>query len=211
MARDDLVPAFKNTTDLEVALNILSVEITGGTCEVVDSPEPTAPDDGYFAIGKLCKLPTSEKVNSCGLTGQLCARTPTVPYSTQTCIYKSGDADCPEGWLRERGVFYSDVTDNRSCDPCSCVPDWSTVPLKDARISAHGSDPDCSISNEMEAIYTTGDACSGTAHFFTTSETENRYYKVSVEPIRQATCPTSPGHASGSVAGVSPITICCAD
>lgn len=210
MSRGDLASEFVSSNTVEVAMQILSVNLSGGTCQVVEAPVPPLPDDGYLLEGKLCRTP--EVAGSCALSQESCVKLPDAPFEQKVCIYKKNqEGKCPDGWTGTELVRYAAVKDTRGCEKCTCKPDWTAVPV-DASISECGNDAQCSTANsQMVANYNpAGNSCSGSVQYFGSSDKEDRYYRVEVTP-GAATCPTTQGVETGAVTPSSPTTICCID
>lgn len=106
-----------------------STTVAGSPVQSVTSGAPTISSCAPHALGKAFVPPTSVEVmarecligppeqKSCDV-GETCTSVP--PDGFQICLFAvGGDATCPENYP-DRHVMWDDVSDDRTCEPCSC-------------------------------------------------------------------------------------------
>jgi hypothetical protein len=170
----------------------------------VSDPAPT--NVGSCAPQSSHVLPTptwATAVTACGGAapskrdcddGDVCAPLPADPFQ-QTCIYRGGEHDCPEGFYTAKQLAYTDFTNTRSCSPCACG-----IATSQCNGNVIFAQSNCTVL--LQTIPAGNCADKNLAGSYPTFA---RY-----TPAPSGSCQASGGVLSGSVTPTSPITLCCA-
>ncbi|MBK6920760.1 MAG: hypothetical protein IPH07_25415 [Deltaproteobacteria bacterium] len=75
------------------------------------------PEATWDATIRSCKLP--DDAVACG-NGGACQPDAPEGFEAGLCIYKQGDALCPEGQYSEKFSYWAGVDDQRDCSSCTC-------------------------------------------------------------------------------------------
>lgn len=169
------------------------IDVVSGTCAPIDIVDtPAAVFDSAVTICGGAQLDP----NGCGNT-ELCAPKPS--NGAQVCIWREGEDECPESYPNGT-MLYRDLEDTRGCEPCSCGTAQGSCEDAHVRISQRLTSNLCAaLLMEVPA----DGSCTGTL----AAEPDGALLGLGTPT---ASCPPSEGVATGEVAGVDPITVCCA-
>jgi len=126
---------------------------SGGSCK------PTVVQPVRAAWLNDIRICQADSLPPCEDPSQLCVKTPSPPYTSQTCVMRvalSAQAlpECPVDYPN-RNELYEKLTDDRACSACTCSPlNGGTCAGKVHLTSTN----DCSAAG---SDYTMGDGCKG--------------------------------------------------
>ncbi len=198
--------AVQDTLDLEPGCNVVggggwssstsfffdAPAVVGGGCLpllTVDRP-PAA----FLTRHLACAGPLSGE--GCP-AGELCVPLPDDPFEPRSCVWREGDAACPEGSAyTERTLLYRDIDDQRGCEPCIC-----TVPPGpcDGAVAVLSTAYDCSLNTAGVAP----DDCVGGIGGMSI---QSVLYDAGGPP---EACDAAVVVPTGDAAGTDPVTFCC--
>lgn len=162
-----------------------------GTCE----PPAQSPTFAPASFATRIKACASTELTSCtNAPGCATAPIPTAPFG-KLCVYKAGDVACPSEDYAVKHTGFTDVTDTRSCSPCTA-----------AIVSGCTGTP--------QLTRWTGSTCTGTPTATTTVNPATCYSLVGQTtwgvPMGSApSCNVGGGQPTGGVVGKDPYTVCC--
>lgn len=92
----------------------------GGTCPS-SGGALTAATPTWGQVARACGPSSAPAQDSCG-AGQVCAPSPSAPFSSGACVMQAGMATaCPAAYPSGPQLFYAGVDDARACTPCACA------------------------------------------------------------------------------------------
>lgn len=164
------------------------------SCEVPDQT-PTIPPLTWSTAAVGCAPPTPS-IYGCGAS-RLCLPNPTSPFESRLCISKSGDKACPTQTYTQKTLFYTSVSDTRTCTPCG----YTTTPIScDATVVMY-SDIACGTS--LVSVTDFSGQCGSLPG--TVGSTKLVGSTFTGTP----SCSPVGGAPAGMVAPTNPITVCC--
>ena len=164
-------------------IGVADPDVSGHDC--APSHEESVPPAGWTLEARGCVPQVAE---SCGVSGTCIEAS-----DRRTCIWREGDATCPQGDFVEREVVYGGLVDDRSCSACTCG-------------AVEGS---CAGTATFYAIDTCGLGVPGVAQegdcvFL---DTPMRSALLEVEPAYA--CSPGGGEPVGTASATEPVTYCC--
>lgn len=112
------------------------------------------------------------------------------------CIWREGEASCPEGRYSERHMYYREIKDTRACSECSCKS-----PGCDYHWRVYNSDdqscttPVLDLKNEGQCVQV---------------NPSGGKLRVAAAISGGGSCEPAGGQPSGEVSADKPVTVCCA-
>ncbi len=180
----------------------------GGTCvpSVAMSVAPAA----WMNPSRICPAPAAtigDAGYACPTAGNLCARTPALPFGTRPCIAEivpDGQippATCPVDYPNGPYLSYSSMSDDRACASCACGkdPDGGTCT---GTIALTGTGDDC--TPDAGATYAIGSGCGRFSLADPVANITGSYVVVGAQCAI-----TTDTHAVGSAAPTNPVQVVC--
>jgi len=170
-----------------------TVAALAANCQASVLNAPTPAD--WLPHASLC-IGTLEPDDSCGT--DWCEADPPMLFDDGLCIYKLGDAPCPDGAYRQRRLIHQTIDDDRSCGACTCTPPQDVV---------------CTTSS---SLYTASD-CTGATAMVNHDQTcqgvslpdDVLSYQLTVAGVTAAPCVPAGGAIVGDAVMADPVTVCC--
>jgi hypothetical protein len=167
---------------------------SAATCE----PSEQDATKSKAKFGKQVRACALANAESAGCSGdELCLPVAGAPagFANTLCVWKAGDVDCPAQGYSDKGVFYQDLDDTRTCTACSCDgPDctqsWHVFASSDTMCD----EPIITLTGENQCVQV---------------NPSNNQLRVGVTIEGTGECTPSGGEPQGSVKGTDPITVCC--
>lgn len=176
-------------------------ESSGGSCD--SFADETIPTPAFATRVNGCEVDAIDGSEGCE-QGDQCMQRPVLPFDDKICIFREGDHECAD-FYTDKTLYYSDVTDTRSCSGCECGEPTGSCP--GSAVDLFGGTT-CSGDGEfiLEActhpcLSTPGMGCGSFAASVTAMVTAG-----------VASCEASVDGAaalSGSAEPSDPVTICC--
>jgi hypothetical protein len=203
---------------VQIPDNNCGTDLTGGSVATTNptayqatcdpTVTPTIPTAGWDNSARLCST-------SCSASTEPCVIGPTAGFGATACIFQSGDVACPSTTYVKKSLYYTGMSDTRTCSPCTCNgSDGGTCVFLGAgntpasNLTVYGTS-DCSVGAGSWTDLTL-DICSvynATNSTLTASPASLIY----VPTIRHGTCSgvsTQP-QPMGSVSATGATTVCC--
>jgi hypothetical protein len=174
-----------------VASALIPATIVAGACGPASPQAPTLPPPAWGRVGLVC-APGSSEVGC--PAGGACAPAPGPPFEAALCVVRQGNEGCPGGVYTGKRLFFSDVTDGRSCTSCGC-----NVQADDCPGTVYGYTDAVCLAQALVDTMTTSHCVNTASHHF-------KY--VPGAPVN-AQCAPAGGEPAGCIAPAAPITVCC--
>jgi hypothetical protein len=202
---ENAVPAGKLCGGVPCAQSVTVAPVTVEPCKPVTKGAVEGP--GVFpapvwgAAVRECLIDVDTQGGGCG-TGEWCAPVP--PEGFQLCLYVKGDDPsyaCREPFTERHVVFEGFGPDTRACSPCECgEPEGASCT---AYVSIF-SDGGCGDPLDAVTVAQAGPVCVDVPPGLGLASKAAQW-----KTAKPGTCAHSGGAASGEVAPVGAITLCC--
>jgi hypothetical protein len=172
-----------------------AAEPTGYNGDCTATPSKNVPAVTWSNSYATCNYDAKTDTGGC-TGGSLCVQAPPKGAWQKPCVWANGDIACPGSPYTQKGLFYTGVTDNRSCATCTCTATAGTC-------------------TGTITVYT-GVGCTGGSIQIQTDGTCHTFaagYSAEIQTITTTpgTCGNNgTGGPTGSASVASPVTVCCA-
>ena len=195
--------AFLSSTMDPASVRWESAPPAGGACIPKTSGSAVIPPVQWDTRMRACG---DAPPNGAGCGIGSCVARPKAPFAKQFCVYQRGDLACPAGSYSNRSVYFSGVTDTRTCTDCECtLPSGTscTGTLKLFTDLLCGAD-ETNLSSVSQCSTLAPDPTPPALPYLTL-----RSVLYNGSPGSDGSCSPRSSRAEGGVWQSDPITVCC--